>query len=110
MSWNTIKLASLLSARPKFLNPADFPNEVFALYSIPGFDRRRPDILAGSDIGSAKQILHPGDVLLSKIVPHIRRCWVVGQAAPGQRQIGSGEWMVFRSGLVDSNYLSKVLV
>jgi type I restriction enzyme S subunit len=110
MSWRKIKLESLLSTRPKSLNPAEFPSEVFALYSVPGFDRQQPDIVSGSEIGSAKQILYPGDVLLSKIVPHIRRCWVVGHAPPEHRQIGSGEWIVFRSRLVDSNYLSKVLV
>lgn len=110
MSWAKIKLASLLASRPKTLNPAEFPNEMFELYSIPAFDRRRPEIVSGSEIRSAKQILYPGDVLLSKIVPHIRRCWVVGLGRAAQRQIGSGEWIIFRGGLVYSNYLSKILV
>src|SRR5690606_9653361 len=54
--------------------------------------------------------LQPGDVLLSKIVPHIRRCWVVGHDTPGQMQIGSGEWMVLGGVGIDPRYLSKVLV
>ena len=33
---------------------------------------------------------------MSKIVPHIRRSWVVG-ANRGRRLIASGEWIVFRS-------------
>ena len=110
MNWPKIQLRKLLSNKAKSLNPAYSPSEVFRLYSIPGFDRRQPEILEGREIGSAKQILYPSDVLLSKIVPHIRRCWVVDRSPDEHQQIGSGEWMVFRSELIDPHYLSKVLV
>ena len=110
MKWQRIKVADLLARKPKTLNPAKSPSEVFTLYSIPAFDRGRPDVQLGSEIGSSKQILQQGDVLLSKIVPHIRRSWVVGKPEPNQLQIGSSEWIVFRTKLVDPHYLSKVLV
>lgn len=91
------------------VNPLQFPDEEFDLYSIPAFDAGRPEIALGTEIGSTKQIIQPNDVLLSKIVPHIRRAWVVGDDR-GRRLIGSGEWIVFRSEKVFPSYLRHVLV
>lgn len=91
------------------VNPLQFPDEEFDLYSIPAFDAGQPEIVLGAEIGSTKQIIQPNDVLLSKIVPHIRRAWVVGDDR-GRRLIGSGEWIVFRSEKVFPSYLRHVLV
>ena len=91
------------------VNPADYPGEVFELLSIPSYDRGSAEIALGSEIGSTKQAVQPGDVLLSKIVPHIRRAWVVEPSA-GSRQIASSEWIVFRSKEADSRYLRHFLV
>nr|WP_296015873.1 restriction endonuclease subunit S [uncultured Acidovorax sp.] len=91
------------------MNPLQFPDEEFDLYSIPAFDAGQPEIVLGAEIGSTKQIIQPNDVLLSKIVPHIRRAWVVGDDR-GRRLIGSGEWIVFRSEKVFPSYLRHVLV
>jgi type I restriction enzyme S subunit len=86
------------------INPAEYPDEVFDLLSIPAYDRGAPERASGSEIGSTKQLVQPGDVLLSKIVPHIRRAWVVGPAVNG-RQIASSEWIVFRGHHSDPRYL-----
>lgn len=91
------------------VDPSAFPDEEFDLYSIPAFDRGTPDIVEGAEIGSAKQIVLPGDVLLSRIVPHIRRAWIVGQDR-GRRIIASGEWIVFRGEGVDQGYLRNLLM
>ena len=91
------------------VNPADYPGEVFELLSIPAYDRGNAEIALGSEIGSIKQAVQPGDVLLSKIVPHIRRAWVVEPSA-GSRQIASSEWIVFRSKEADARYLRHFLV
>ena len=91
------------------VNPADYPGEVFELLSIPAYDRGSAEIALGSEIGSTKQAVQPGDVLLSKIVPHIRRAWVVEPSA-GSRQIASSEWIVFRSKEADARYLRHFLV
>lgn len=91
------------------LNPSSFPNEEFELYSIPAHDRGGPDFTLGSDIGSSKQIVEPGDVMVSKIIPHIRRARVVGPHK-GRRQIASGEWIVFRGHSFHSNYLRQFLI
>jgi type I restriction enzyme S subunit len=91
------------------VNPADYPGEVFELLSIPAYDRGSAEIALGREIGSTKQAVHPGDILLSKIVPHIRRAWVVEPSA-GSRQIASSEWIVFRSKEADARYLRHFLV
>jgi type I restriction enzyme S subunit len=53
--------------------------------------------------------VQPNDVLLSRIIPHIRRAWVVTKGS-GHRQIASGEWIVFRNAEIDPSYLRQVLL
>jgi type I restriction enzyme S subunit len=95
-------------SRAGSVNPDHFPDETFDLYSIPAYDAGEPELAQGKDIGSAKQVVAPGDVLLSKIVPHIRRAWIVGESR-GHRLIASGEWIVFR-GRFHGPYLRHVLM
>ena len=97
-----------MAARQGSVNPLNFADETFELYSIPAFDSRKPEVLKGRDIGSTKQVVQSQDVLLSKIVPHIRRSWIVGPAS-NLRQIASGEWIVFRSARVVPEYLRHAL-
>lgn len=108
MSWLSVPAAELMLKRGGSVNPSKFPDEVFDLLSIPAFDRGEVDILAGSEIGSSKSCVEPGDVLLSKIIPHIRRCWVVPDKGE-RRQIGSGEWIIFRDNRFDANFLRHFL-
>lgn len=95
MSWPTVQASELMLKRGGSVNPIKFPEETFELFSIPAYDSDQPEILSGKDIGSSKSCIEPNDVLLSKIVPHIRRCWVVPDGKE-YRQIGSGEWIIFR--------------
>ena len=95
MSWPLVPASEIMVKRGGSLNPAKFPEETFELLSIPAFDKDKPEILKGAEIGSSKNCIEPGDVLLSKIVPHIRRCWVVPEKGD-YRQIGSGEGIIFR--------------
>lgn len=108
MSWPTVLAGELMLKRGGSINPKKFPDETFELYSIPAHDKGQPEILAGSDIGSSKSCIQPNDILLSKIVPHIRRCWVVVESG-SHRLIGSGEWIVFRSDKVYPKYLKYFL-
>jgi type I restriction enzyme, S subunit len=105
-----VQLGELMATQTPGLNPAQFQDEEFELWSIPAFDAGAPERLLGSEIGSAKKVIQPGDVLLSRIVPHIRRSWVVSESADGLRQIGSGEWIIFRSKRCDPNYLRHFLI
>jgi len=101
-------LSEIMGTRLGSIDPSRYPDETFELYSIPSYDAGNSEVLLGSEIGSAKQILNPGDVLISKIVPHIRRTWVVSESK-GYRILGSGEWIVFRNDCVDKNYLRLIL-
>lgn len=89
--------------------PAKHLNEAFDLFSVPAYERGLPDHVVGSDIGSSKVAVEPGDTLLCRIVPHIRRAWVVPQRG-NRRQIASGEWIVLRSDQVDPRYLRHMLL
>ena len=46
------------------------------------------------------------DVVLSKIVPHIRRTWVI---TDGEKQIGSSEWIVFNDDRFDPQFIANYL-
>lgn len=109
MSVELIELSELMATRSGSVNPAKFPTEEFELFSIPAFDAGTAEIKRGDEIGSSKQCVEPGDVLLSKIVPHIRRSWIVGPKN-GRRQIASGEWIVFRNDKIYAKFLRQLLV
>jgi type I restriction enzyme S subunit len=102
-------LEELMATRQETVDPSLHPSEVFELLSIPAYHTQKPEVVEGAMIGSAKKSVKPGDVLLSRIVPHIRRAWVVPETN-GYRQIASGEWIVFRSNKFNSNYLRHLLM
>lgn len=91
------------------VDPSRFVDETFELFSIPAFDTGIPEIVEGRNIGSSKKCIEPNDILLSKIVPHIRRCCVVPPKGK-YRQIASGEWIQFRSDQLYSQYLKFFLI
>lgn len=109
MSFPTLRLGEISVKRGGSVDPSKHLTETFELFSIPAYDEGKAQILLGSDIGSSKKCVKPGDVMVSRIVPHIRRAWVVGETV-GYRQIASGEWIVFRSDQVWPRYLRWVLV
>ena len=109
MSWSTVRLGDLMPKRIPSVDPSKYPDEVFELWSIPAFDAGTPEVVAGSEIGSSKKCVEPNDVLLSRIVPHIRRSWIVGPLN-GHRQIASGEWITFRSERTHPAYLRHLLI
>ena len=104
MNWPMVELGELALLKGGSVNPAKHPENIFELYSIPAFDSGLPEVLQGKDIGSSKKKVRTGDVLLSRIVPHIRRAWVVGEKLSAE-QIASGEWIVFRTDEADAGYL-----
>ncbi|MCJ7871470.1 restriction endonuclease subunit S [Phaeobacter sp. J2-8] len=106
---NMVPLGEFMPSKIPSVNPAKFPDETFELWSIPAFDAGKPEVLLGSNIGLSKKCIEPGDVLLSRIVPHIRRSCVVSPRG-SNRQIASGEWITFRGDAFDPNYLRQILV
>lgn len=108
-TWSSISAAQVIKDGGGAVDPRLFPDEQFELFSIPAHDSGQSEMLSGMQIGSTKQIVADGDVLLSKIVPHIRRAWVV-QGRSDARKIGSGEWIVFRSPLFCPSFLRYLLL
>ena len=109
MKWNMISTGDIALRKGGSVDPKKHQEEVFELYSIPAFDAGAPEVVAGSAIGSSKKAVQPNDVMISRIVPHIRRACVVGPAN-GHRQIASGEWIIFRDERIWPRYLRWVLV
>ncbi len=104
-----VDAGELMARRSGSVNPARFPDEEFELHSIPAFDAGMPEILRGDQIGSTKQLVAPNDVMISKIVPHIRRSTIVPKFT-GRRQIASSEWIVFRGPQFFPDYLRHFLI
>ena len=107
--WRWSKLGNFMPKIAGTVTPALCPNEVFTLYSIPSFDQGAPECVLGKTIGSSKQLVQKGDVLLSKIVPHIRRTWVVASSSE-TRTIASTEWIVFRTEQANPDFLKFALL
>jgi len=108
LSWPSVPLGELYAKRSPSVDPRRFPGEEFELFSVPAHDRGAADIETAESIGSSKITVEPGDVLLCRIVPHIRRSWIVTPER-GHRQIASGEWMVFRDPRFEPAFLRHYL-
>lgn len=85
-------------------NPTKAKNETFELYSVPSSADNYPEIVLGADIGSTKQSVKKGDVLLCKINPRINRVWKVSKYTD-HSLLASSEWIVIRNSGLISNYL-----
>lgn len=109
MSFEWIEIGELQAKKNGSIDPSKFLDETFELHSIPSHDKGNAEILTGREIGSSKQIVQENDVMISKIVPHIRRAMVVPKKG-NFRQIASGEWIIFRSERIYPNYLRHLLI
>jgi type I restriction enzyme S subunit len=95
-SWVATTLDDINTYVSNSLNPMNFGDEIFELYSVPSFPNNTPEILKGYSIGSLKQTVQPDDVLVCKINPKINRVWQV-KPASNYKQIASSEWIVIRT-------------
>jgi type I restriction enzyme S subunit len=102
--WLEAVFDELNTFKSQTIDPSSYPEEVFELYSVPTFPTRKPEVLAGSVIGSTKQVVEPGDVLVCKINPRINRVWKV-MPKTDKRQIASSEWIVMRTNGMNSEFL-----
>ena len=91
--WVEVELGEVFNRqRGSTVVPAKQPGKRFELYSVPAFETQVPEGVSGSVIGSSKQAVVPGAVLLCRINPRINRVWMVGKAADDP-QIASTEWI-----------------
>jgi len=102
--WAGVSFGQINFQLSSTVDPSDFPETEFELYSVPQFPVGKPEIQAGNNIGSTKQVVQLDDVLVCKINPRINRVWVV-DAPSGRKQIASSEWIVFRNQYLNSKYL-----
>lgn len=86
------------------INPLQYPEQIYELYSVPSFDNEYPEIIKGSEIGSSKVTIEEGDVLICKINPRINRVWVVKHNTD-YPLIASSEWIVVRNRTLNPEYL-----
>jgi type I restriction enzyme S subunit len=109
--WAVLPLAELLNGRGESVDPARFPETEFVLYSVPAHESGRPERVLGREIGSTKQRVAPGTVLLCKINPRINRVWRVEASGDDSPLIASTEWITFpRSPAVEPEYLRLFLM
>ena len=92
--WIQATLGDFVATRTRGIVPNKTPDTTFELYSVPSLDTGAPEIVTGSEVGSNKQIVDEGTVLLCKINPRINRTWVVSSQTPNQK-IASTEWITF---------------
>ena len=86
------------------VDPLKEPDSIFELYSVPSSAENFPELIEGKEIGSTKQSVKKGDVLLCKINPRINRVWHVAQYTDNPL-IASSEWIVIRNIQISSKYL-----
>lgn len=99
-----VTLSSINQYVSATVNPADTPEDLFELYSVPSYENQYPEIVKGKEIGSAKAVVQEGDVLICKINPKINRVWVVKHNTE-YSLVASSEWIVVRNSAINSNYL-----
>lgn len=71
--WHEVSLGDINNYQSKSVQPKNFLDETFELWSVPNFPTDKPEILSGQEIGSSKQAVAPQDVLICKINPRINR-------------------------------------
>ena len=103
VSWVESSFSELNQFESSTIDPAQYPEESFELYSVPSFPTGKPEFLKGAAIGSTKQTVEPNDVLVCKINPRINRVWQV-DVAKQYRQIASSEWIGFRSDVLHTKF------
>ncbi len=101
--WEVRPFGELNQFSSSTVDPSAQPEQAFELYSVPSFPAGKPEHALGSTIGSTKQSVRPGDVLISKINPRINRVWTVARKSD-KPQIASSEWIGFRSAAVQPAY------
>ena len=104
--WQWIQVKTL-EVKRRTVNPGSLTCDKVELWSIPAYDKGNAQIVSPSDIGSSKKIVFAGDVLLAKIVPHIKRAWTVTEHCSdlALTKLASTEWLTYRSELFIPDFL-----
>jgi type I restriction enzyme, S subunit len=75
---SNVALSDVLEIRKRAIDPREHPDSTFFYYSMPAFDESgEPQVVTGGSIDSGKFRVDPGDILISKLNPRIKRVWKV---------------------------------
>lgn len=102
--WKWMKLNEIGIPSNSNIIPSKYADELFEVWSVPNFEKDEPEYLKGKEIGSNKNLVQEGDVLLCKINPRINRVWKVRQSKK-LKQIASTEWIVVRNKEINPSFL-----
>ena len=76
--WGFVILNSIIERKNNLIDPFNFPDEEFELYSIPSYHKyRSPEIIFGKDIHSNKIFVDNNTALFGKINPDLPKIWFV---------------------------------
>lgn len=103
-NWCWVSLQTIDQYRASSTDPSKYPDTLFELYSVPSSADNYPEIVSGCEIGSTKQSVQKGDVLLCKINPRINRVWKVSQYTENAL-LASSEWIIIRNSKIVSDYM-----
>ena len=103
-NWCWVPLQTIDQYKSASIDPSKHSDTLFELYSVPSSANNYPEIVMGCEIGSTKQSVKKGDVLLCKINPRINRVWQVSQHTENAL-LASSEWIIVRNSKIDSDYL-----
>ena len=103
-NWCWVRLDNINEHKSTTVDPQNYPNDDFELYSVPSSTDDYPEMITGEEIGSTKQVVQKDDVLLCKINPRINRVWKVSQYTDN-RLLASSEWIIVRNKNILSDYL-----
>ncbi|RYD68721.1 MAG: hypothetical protein EOP83_00145 [Verrucomicrobiaceae bacterium] len=107
--WALIRVGEITAAGLSSVNPAEAPNQLFELWSVPAFATGEPEVLTGAQIGSTKRQLPDRSILLGKINPHLNRVWKVKRRTE-HALIASPEWITITpDNSWDPDYLARLL-
>jgi restriction endonuclease S subunit len=92
--WREGTVSEIANLSRDGINPGDFPDELFAHYSIPAFDEGKSSKQEkGDTIKSNKFIVPPECVMVSKLNPRIPRIWMP-EVTGENRAVCSTEFLV----------------
>jgi type I restriction enzyme S subunit len=93
--WNISRISSIADIGNEIISPNNFPAKQFRYYNLPDFDKSGTYALVlGAEIKSNKFVVHPNDLMVSKLNPHFSR---VAFASQELEQICSTEFVVWKA-------------
>lgn len=103
----TVLLRDVASISKTSISPFKEPDTIFKVFSIPGYDANKPELLSGSKILSNKFTLDKPSILISKLNPRIHRVWKIEN--PPENAVCSTEFVVVQPKKIeDVDYLYAV--